>query len=255
MWSKVRSFEGWPSPLPTSLLPPLLPFDSTYTPPRTSITSMSYSSQQESDSKKGLQGLDRNTTRRDDQHTVSSQSGMTLLRDHHECFPSVPSPTASLKRPRDEEPTTLFPPNKLRRQMLITSTRASRRRNRPTESDDAKPRSASRDHDMEDVSPETKESAELSTAHHRSSWEEEEWRQSPNHLPDTSSSENTEMREICQDIDEDAGEPESAPAESSEADELANELDRLGMEDKLAGFGGQFDGDLAKYPDFEINLP
>jgi len=126
MWSKVRSFEGWPSPLPTSLLSPLLPFDSTYTPPRTSITSMSYSSQQESDSKKGLQGLDRNTTRRDDQHTVSSKSGMTLLREHHERFPSVPSPTASLKRPREEESKTRSHAQTAKRRMLHPSTRASK---------------------------------------------------------------------------------------------------------------------------------
>jgi hypothetical protein len=97
------------------------------------------------------------------------------------------------------------------------------------EIDDAEPPSASPDHDMEDVTQQTKQSAEPSTTHQRSSWAEMRRGKTPDHMSDTSNSEDTEMRELHQAIDEDAGGPESAQAVSAEVDELADELDRLGV--------------------------
>jgi hypothetical protein len=92
------------------------------------------------------------------------------------------------------------------------------------EIDDAEPRSASHDHDMKDVSLETKQPAEPYTTHQRSSWAERNRGIISDHRSDTSNSEETEIGGI---IDEDAGEPEIPIAEGYEGDGLASVFESL----------------------------
>ena len=90
--------------------------------------------------------------------------------------------------------------------------------------DDAKPASAWRDHKMQDVTQRTKQSAEPSTTHQRSSWAEMQWGKRPDHRSDTSNSEETEIGGTTE---QDAVEPEISIAEGYGGDGLASVFEYL----------------------------